>query len=151
MTDELRPLLATFETHEHALTEALAEEGETGQPIRPEMYYARDDAAVEVARAMAARDREATLSPAVWLDMAERDPSRVNLHEVRYALDALRISGFTGMAGGFILALCEAVIRADTGNRQRLARGFPSLVQAFNVYNYVPGGTARLVALAEYR
>jgi hypothetical protein len=94
--------------------------------------------------------REATLSPAVWLDMAERDPSRVNLHEVRYALAHLRI-GQHAPGGSFTEALCEAITRADTGNRLRLARGFPSLVQAFNVYNSVPGGTARLVALAEYR
>jgi hypothetical protein len=150
MTDDLRPLLATFEARDKIVTRA-QERTEAGQGwVAPSLYEGRDDAAVEVARATAALIREATLSPADWLDMAEADPTSVNLDEVRYALADLRIGGHAP-GGGFTEALCEAITRADTGNRMRLALGFPSLVQAFNVYNRVSGGTARLVALAEYR
>jgi len=51
--DALRPLLAEFDAAEDALSAAHDRENEGGGMVPNDTYYARDDAAVEVARATA--------------------------------------------------------------------------------------------------
>ena len=51
--------------------------------------------------------------------------------------------------GGFETALLNAIERADTDNRARLALGFPEAVEVANTWNHIHGGSKRVRATAE--
>jgi hypothetical protein len=66
------------------------------------------------------------------------------------ARDLLGVLGEDGgwATGGFTEALIAATMRADTGNRQKLWREYPGMVEAIVLYKDVPGGVETLQKIA---
>lgn len=52
-------------------------------------------------------------------------------------------------AGSFIQTLLKAIAIADSGNLDRIARGFPEYVAAVQAISYDPDGVAHLRRIAE--
>lgn len=70
-------------------------------------------------------------------------------HTARVVLGVLDQHGqWNSYPSHFTTALVHTIIAADSGNRLRLARGFPQYVAAVNVWNYEEGGSGRLRHLA---
>lgn len=72
----------------------------------------------------------------------------VALHTITQR-DAAHVLGVMGLEGGtqpgtFTEKLIEAMLVADIGNQERLARGFEGLMSAVQAYKYVKGGVKML-------
>ena len=68
----------------------------------------------------------------------------------RDAAHVLFVMGMEGgvQPGGFTEKLIEAMIVADTGNLERLSRGFEGLTSAIHVYKRIDGGVHVLKDIA---
>jgi hypothetical protein len=76
------------------------------------------------------------------------DTSKITKHDAEMILG---MGGFPGgvPSGGFYTKLMAAIGAADQSNQERLAQGFPGLVQAYRVFAYQDKGVERLYALTQ--
>lgn len=82
--------------------------------------------------------------------MTDKRPIAVHTitqYDASSVLYVLRLDGGVS-PGSFTERLIETTLIADTGNKERLERGFEGLVSAVRVYKEVPEGTKILQAIA---